>query len=215
MAKYRGASCRICRRESTKLFLKGERCFARGKCPVDKPVNPRNYPPGQHGLRRRFRTSDYGVRLREKQKLRKTYGLLEQQFRKYFREALRRKGVTGENLLRLLEMRLDNVVYRLGFVTARGTGRELVRHGHFTVNGRRVNIPSYEVRVGDVIAVLERSARKEPITFGLEYNSGKLLPEWLEFDAKRAEGRIVSLPTREQIPVPIDEHLVVEFYSRV
>ena len=215
MAKYRGASCRICRREGTKLFLKGERCYARGKCPVDKPVNPRNYPPGQHGLRRRFRTSDYGVRLREKQKLRKTYGILEKQFRKYFREAVRREGVTGENLLCLLEMRLDNAVYRLGFVTARGTARQLVRHRHFTVNGRRVNIPSYEGKVGDVITFAERSSRAGPITYGLEYNSGKLLPEWLEFDAKKAEGRIVALPTREQIPVPIDEHLVVEFYSRV
>jgi small subunit ribosomal protein S4 len=182
---------------------------------VDKPVNPRNYPPGQHGLRRQFRTSDYGVRLREKQKLRKTYGILEKQFRRYFREAVRQKGVTGENLLRLLETRLDNAVYRLGFVTARGTARQLVRHGHFAVNGRRVNVPSYKVRVGDVIGVAGGAAPTEPIKYGLEYNSGKLLPEWLDFDAKKAEGRIVSLPTREQIPVPIDEHLVVEFYSRV
>ncbi len=215
MAKYRGASCRICRREGTKLFLKGERCFLRGKCPVDKPVNPRNYPPGQHGLRRQFRISDYGVRLREKQKLRKTYGLMEKQFRKYFRTAVRQKGVTGENLLRFLEMRLDNVAYRLGFVTARGTARQLVRHGLFTVNGRRVNVPSYQVKVGDVIATVAQALQSEPIKYGLEYNSGKLLPEWLEFDPKKAEGRVVSLPTREQIPVPVDEHLVVEFYSRV
>jgi small subunit ribosomal protein S4 len=215
MAKYRGASCRVCRREGTKLFLKGERCFLRGKCPVDKPVNPRNYPPGQHGLRRRFRTSDYGVRLREKQKLRKTYGVLENQFRNYFRTAVRQKGVTGENLLRLLEMRLDNVAYRLGFVTARGTARQLVRHGLFSVNGRRVNVPSYQVKVGDVIGPVEKALHIEPIKYGLEYNSGKLLPEWLEFDPKKAEGRVVSLPTREQIPVPVDEHLVVEFYSRV
>ena len=215
MGKYRGPSCRICRREGAKLFLKGERCFARGKCPVDKPVNPRNYPPGQHGLRRRFRISDYGVRLREKQKLRRTYGLLESQFRKYFRAAARRKGVTGENLLRLLEMRLDNVAYRLGFVTARGTARQLVRHGFFTVNGRRVNIPSYQVKVGDVIGAAGKGLQLEPVKYGLEYNSGKLLPEWLEFDPKKAEGRVVSLPTREQIPVPVDEHLVVEFYSRV
>jgi len=215
MAKYRGASCRICRREGTKLFLKGERCFLRGKCPVDKPVNPRNYPPGQHGLRRQFRISDYGVRLREKQKLRKTYGLMEKQFRKYFRMAVRQKGVTGENLLRFLEMRLDNVAYRLGFVTARGTARQLVRHGLFTVNGRRVNVPSYQVKVGDVIATVAQALQSEPIKYGLEYNSGKLLPEWLEFDPKKAEGRVVSLPTREQIPVPVDEHLVVEFYSRV
>jgi len=215
MAKYRGPSCRICRREGTKLFLKGERCHLRGKCPVDKPVNPRNYPPGQHGLRRRFRVSDYGVRLREKQKLRKTYGILENQFRKYFRMAVRQKGVTGENLLRLLETRLDNVLYRLGFVTARGTARQLVRHGLFTVNGRRVNIPSYQVKAGDVIRAGDKALQIEPVKYGLEYNSGKLLPEWLEFDPKRVEGRVVSLPTRDQIPVPVDEHLVVEFYSRV
>ncbi|MGD8718259.1 MAG: 30S ribosomal protein S4 [Candidatus Zixiibacteriota bacterium] len=215
MAKYRGPSCRICRREGAKLFLKGERCNLRGKCPVDKPVNPRNYPPGQHGLRRQFRISDYGVRLREKQKLRKTYGILEKQFRKYFREAGRQKGVTGDNLLRLLEMRLDNAVFRLGFVTARGTARQLVRHGHFTVNGRRVNIPSYQVKVGDVIGVSEKASQTDPVKYGLEYNSGKLLPEWLEFDAKKMEGSVVSVPARDQIPVPVDEQLVVEFYSRV
>ncbi len=215
MAKYREARCRICRREGTKLFLKGERCYARGKCPVDKPVNPRNYPPGQHGMRRQFRVSDYGVRLREKQKLRRTYGIMEKQFRRYFRLAARRKGVTGENLLQLLELRLDNVAYRLGFVTARGTARQLVRHGLFTVNGRRVNVPSYQVRVGDVVGVMETGLGVEPVKYGLEYNSGKLLPEWLEFDSKKGEGRVVSLPAREQIPVPVDEHLVVEFYSRV
>lgn len=215
MARYRGPSCRICRREGIKLFLKGERCHARGKCPVDKPVNPRNYPPGQHGLRRRFRISDYGVRLREKQKLRNTYGILEKQFRKYFRAAVRHKGVTGESLLRLLEMRLDNTVYRLGFATARGSARQLVRHGCFTVNGRRITIPSYQVRVGDVVAPTEKALQSEVVKFALEYNSGKLLPEWLEFEAKKAEGRIVGWPTREQIPVPVDEHLVVEFYSRV
>jgi small subunit ribosomal protein S4 len=215
MARYRGAVCRICRREGVKLFLKGERCYARGKCPVDRPVNPRNYPPGHHGLRRRFRVSDYGVRLREKQKLRKTYGVLEKQFRRYFGLASRQKGVTGENLLRLLEMRLDSVVYRLGFTAARGTARQLVRHGLFTVNGRPVNIPSFQVKPGDVVAAGERAMHAEPVRYGLEYNAGKLLPDWLEFDPKKGEGRIVGLPTREQVPAPVDEHLVVEFYSRV
>ncbi len=215
MARYRDARCRVCRREGAKLFLKGERCSTRGRCPLEKPVNPRNYPPGQHGLRRRFRVSNYGVRLREKQKLRKTYGLLEKQFRKYFRAAARQKGVTGENLLQLLELRLDNVVYRLGFTTARGTARQLVRHGFFTVNGRRADVPSFLVRVGDVVAATGKGLALEPIRFGLEYNSGKLMPEWLEFDAKKGEGRVVALPNREQIPVPVDEHLVVEYYSRV
>ena len=215
MAKYREARCRVCRREGAKLYLKGERCQLRGKCPVDKPVNPRNYPPGQHGLRRPFRTSDYGVRLREKQKLRKTYGLLERQFRKYFGVASRQKGVTGENLLRLLELRLDNAVFRLGFATSRGGARQLVRHGHLVVNGRRVNVPSYLLRPGDVIQAAERTLRFQPVKDALEFNSGRLLPEWLAFDAKKGEGKVVALPTRQQIQVPIDEHLVVEFYSRV
>jgi small subunit ribosomal protein S4 len=215
MAKYREARCRVCRREGAKLFLKGERCNLRGKCPVDKPVNPRNYPPGMHGLRRTFRTSDYGVRLREKQKLRKTYGLLERQFRKYFRIAAAQKGVTGENLLRLLELRLDNAVFRLGFTTARSTARQLVRHGHFTVNGRNVNIPSFMLRPGDVIAARESALKTPVVKESLEYNAGKLLPEWLTVDVKKGEGKVVAVPTREQIPVPIDEHLVVEFYSRV
>jgi len=215
MAKYRSARCRICRREGVKLFLKGERCNLRGKCPVDKPVNPRNYPPGQHGLRRTFRTSDYGVRLREKQKMRKTYGLLEKQFRSYFREAARRKGITGENLMRLLEMRLDNVVFRLGFATARNTARQMVRHGFFRVNGRKVDVPSYQVRVGDVVTASQRALKAETLKFALEYNSGRLIPEWLEFDARKNEGRVAATPTRKQIPVVVDEHLVVEFYSRV
>lgn len=198
-----------------KLFLKGERCNTRGKCPVDKPVNPRNYPPGQHGLKRFARPSDYGVRLREKQKLRRMYGLAERQFRIYFKQASRKKGVTGENLLQLLERRLDNVVFRLGFATARAQARQFVRHGMFTVNGRPVNIPSFLVKVGDVVAATPRAMAKEIIKYNLEYNAGRLLPEWLEFDARKGEARVVALPTREQIPVPVDEHLVVEFYSRV
>jgi len=198
-----------------KLFLKGERCNTRGKCPVDKPVNPRNYPPGQHGLRRFARTSDFGVRLREKQKLRKMYGLMEKQFRLYFRAASRRKGVTGENLLQLLERRLDNVVFRLGFATARAQARQFVRHGFFRVNGRPVTIPSYQVKVGDVIGATPGALATEVVKYNLEYNSGRLLPEWLEFDGKTGEGRVVALPARADIPVPVDEHLVVEFYSRV
>ncbi len=215
MAKYRSARCRVCRREGVKLFLKGERCFLRGKCPVDKPVNPRNYPPGAHGMRRFFRISDYGVRLREKQKLRKTYGILEKQFRIYFAHAARAKGVTGENLLQGLELRLDNVVFRLGFATARGSARQMVRHGFFTVNGRPTDIPSCRLRVGDVVAATERAMRAEPLKYGLEYNAGRLLPDWLEFDPRKGEGKVVAVPARAQIPVAIDEHLVVEFYSRV
>jgi small subunit ribosomal protein S4 len=215
MAKYSSARCRVCRREGTKLFLKGERCYLRGKCPVDKPVNPRNYPPGMHGLRRSFRTSDYGVRLREKQKLRKTYGLLERQFRKYFAAAERQKGVTGENLLRLLELRLDNTVYRLGFATARGTARQLVLHGHFLVNGRRANVPSTVLKPGDVVVAAEGTLKMAPVQQALEFNAGRLIPEWLAFDIKKGEGKVVALPGREQIPTLVDEHLVVEFYSRV
>ena len=217
MARYKDARCRICRRENAKLFLKGERCYTRGKCPIDKAVNPRNYPPGQHGLgrRRRMKTSDYAIRLREKQKLRKIYGILERQFRNYFKKAARQKGVTGDNLIRLLEMRLDNTVYRTGFAMSRSGARQLVSHGHVLVSGRRVNIPSYQVKVGDVITLAEKAKGFNAVKYSVEWNASRLLPEWISFDSKKGEGEIVAKPSRDHVTLPVEEQLVVEFYSRV
>jgi small subunit ribosomal protein S4 len=189
MARYTGPVCRLCRREGTKLFLKGERCYT-PKCSVDR----RGYPPGQHGQGRK-RVSEYALHLREKQKARRTYGVLERQFRRYYDLAARRRGITGENLLQLLETRLDNVVYRLGFASSRPEARQLVLHGHFSVNGRKVSVPSYQVRPGDVVAVREGSRNLDKFKANLE-------------------GEILSLPTRDQIDVPVQEHLIVEYYSR-
>lgn len=208
MARYTGPVCRLCRREGIKLYLKGDRCYSE-KCAVDK----RSYPPGQRSRARR-KVTEYGLQLREKQRARRIYGILERQFKRYFDQAERQKGITGENLLRLLERRLDNVVYRLGFARSRVDARQLVRHGHFTVNGRRVNIPSYLVRIEDEIAVADKS-RELPLFAGMaESAAQKTPPHWLEVDIEKMKGQVVGLPAREDIDVPIQEHLIVELYSR-
>jgi len=209
MARYIGPVCRLCRREGMKLFLKGERCYTE-KCAIEK----RNLPPGQHGRARRAKVVGYGVQLREKQKVKRTYGVLENQFRRYFESADRQKGITGELLLQALERRLDNVVYRMGFATSRAQGRQLVRHGHFTINGRKVDIPSYAVRQGDTVAVRQSSAKNPTIQHALEEVKGRGVPEWLVYDADSLSGRISSLPTREQINLPVQEQLIVELYSK-
>ena len=210
MAKYRGPACRLCRREGVRLYLKGERCSS-AKCAIEK----RPYPPGEHSqARRRRRISDYGIQLREKQKLRRIYGIFERQFRRYFAEATRSPGVTGEALLRLLERRLDNVVYRLGFASSRAQARELASHGHFTVNNRPVNIPSYQVRLGDAIAVSESSRSLSPIVASVAGAGGRRLPGWLQTEADAMRGTVVSLPSRDEIDTQVQEELVVEYYSR-
>lgn len=208
MAVYNGPVCRLCRRDGVKLFLKGERCYT-SKCAIER----RKYAPGQHGQRQR-KLANYGVQLREKQKLKRIYFVLERQFRSYFKEAVRRKGVTGEILLQLLEMRLDNVVYRLGFGLSRHQARQLVNHGHFTVNGKRVNIPSYQVRPGDVVAVRESSKKAGAIVEALGATGGRRVPEWLGLDVAAMSGAVSAKPTREQIDTQVNEALIVEFYSR-
>ena len=207
MARYIGPVCRLCRREDMKLFLKGERCYT-DKCAIEK----RNVPPGQHGRARKAKMVGYGIQLREKQKVKRTYGVLENQFRRYFEAADRQKGITGELLLQMLERRLDNVVYRLGFATSRPQARQLVRHGHFTVNGRKVDIPSYSVRQGDMVAVRQSSAQNPTIQHAMEEVKGRGIPDWLLLDGQ--SGRISSLPTREQINLPVQEQLIVELYSK-
>ncbi len=209
MANYTGPVCRLCRREGTKLFLKGSRCFS-PKCSVDK----RTYAPGQHGQGRRSKLSDYGHQLREKQKARRIYGVLERQFRRYFAQAARAKGVTGERLLQILETRLDNVVFRLGFAGSRSQARQLVNHGHFTVNGRRVDIPSYLVKENDEIAVAEGSRGIAYFKNLLETLAEQRTVEWVTLDAANLAGRVVRLPNREDIDIPVQEHLIVEKYSR-
>ena len=201
--------CRHCRREGEKLFLKGEKCFT-DKCPVER----RGYAPGQHGQRSGARLSDYGKQLREKQKVRHIYGLLERQFRKTYAEAARSKGVTGERLLQQLETRLDNVTYRLGFALSRRQARQLVRHGHIEVNGRKVNIPSYEVKAGDEIAVRERSRKAPTIVQALEFTSHQPAPNWLDVNREALRGRVTTIPKREDINLPINEQLIVELYSK-
>ncbi|MDD4169187.1 MAG: 30S ribosomal protein S4 [Desulfotomaculaceae bacterium] len=208
MARYTEAVCRLCRREGLKLYLKGDRCYTT-KCGVDR----RTYAPGQHGQGRK-KVSEYGLQLREKQKARRIYGILEGQFRHYFDKAERQPGVTGENLLRLLERRLDNVVYRLGLGASRNEARQLVRHGHFTVNGRKVNIPSFLLRVGDVVAVREKSKESPRVKELMERAADRTPPAWLEFDADQTSARVVAIPTRDQIDAPVEEHLIVELYSR-
>lgn len=208
MARYTGPHCRLCRREGLKLYLKGDRCYT-GKCAVDR----RSYAPGQHGQGRK-KISEYGIQLREKQKARRIYGVLEKPFRNYFERAERQPGITGENLLRLLERRLDNVIYRLGLGASRVEARQLVRHGHFTVNGRKVNIPSYQVRVGDEIAVRRKSKESPRIKELMERAAERTPVAWLEYDANEAKARVVALPTRDQIDVPVQDHLIVELYSR-
>jgi small subunit ribosomal protein S4 len=209
MARYIGPVCRMCRREGMKLFLKGERCYT-DKCAIEK----RNVPPGQHGRARKAKMAGYGVQLREKQKVKRTYGVLESQFRRYFEAADRQKGVTGELLLQMLERRLDNVVYRLGFATSRPQARQLVRHGHFRVNGKKVDIPSYQVRMGDTVALKSGSGENPSIQHAMEEVKGRGIPEWLLFDSAALSGRISSLPTREQINLPVQEQLIVELYSK-
>ena len=208
MARYTGAVCRLCRREGLKLFLKGERCYT-DKCAIER----RNYPPGEHG-QARPKFSEYSVQLREKQKLRRMYGVLEGQFRRYFAMADRAKGVTGETLLQLLERRLDNTVYRIGFATSRAEARQLVRHGHFRVNGRKVNVPSYLVRAGDTVSVRERSQKVARIQESLELAQRRGVPDWLEITPESFAGRVKSLPARSDLTMPINEKLVVELYSK-
>ncbi|MFU0824278.1 30S ribosomal protein S4 [Clostridium sp.] len=206
MARYTGAACRICRREGMKLFLKGDRCYT-DKCSFAR----RGYAPGQHGQSRK-KLSNYGVQLREKQKARKLYGILEGQFRRYYEKAAHMKGITGENLLKLLEMRLDNVVYRTGFGGSRSEARQLVTHGHFLVNGKKVDIPSYQVSVGDVITVREKSRASEK--FKVFAENPKTMPAWLEGSTENFEAKVVAEPTREDIDVPVNETLIVELYSK-
>lgn len=208
MARYTGAVCRLCRREGQKLFLKGERCYT-DKCGITR----RAYAPGQHGQGRK-KLSGYGLQLREKQKARRYYGVLEGQFRHYFEMANKKAGVTGDNLLAILESRLDNVVYRLGFGTSRPEARQLVRHGHFTVNGKKVNIPSYLVKVGDVIAIKEESKSSEKIKNVIEITASRVVPKWLDLDNNTLTGKVVAVAEREDIDLPLEEHLIVELYSK-
>ena len=208
MARYTGPSCRLCRRENMELFLKGERCYT-DKCAIKR----RNYPPGQHG-QGRSKVSDYGVQLREKQKVRRIYGVLEKQFRSFFERAERMKGVTGENLLFLMERRLDNIVYRLGFAASRTEARQLIRHGHFTLNGRKVNIPSIQLKAGDVIELREKSRKIASINDSLEAVVRRGIPQWLELDRDAFKGSLKGLPVREDITTPIQEQLIVELYSK-
>jgi small subunit ribosomal protein S4 len=208
MAVYNGPVCRLCRRDGMKLFFKGERCYT-SKCAIER----RKYPPGQHGQRQR-KLEEYGRQLREKQKLKRIYRLLERQFRNYFDEAVRRKGVTGDTLLQLLEMRLDNVVYRLGFGLSRRQARQLVNHGHFLVNGKPVNIPSYHLRVGDTAAVATKSREAGAIVEATRLQGGRRTPAWLSVDLAAMSGRVEAIPARDQVDTQVEEQLVVEFYSR-
>ena len=209
MARYTGAVCRICRREGQKLFLKGTKCYSE-KCAFNK----RSYAPGQHGQSRK-KMSEYGMQLREKQKVRKTYGILEGQFEKYFEMAVAKKdGITGENFLQILESRFDSVVYRAGFATSRAEARQLARHGHFTINGKKVNIPSYLVKPGDVIALKDKRKGSEKIKAVLETTASRTVPKWLEMDKDNYSAKVVALALRDDIDLPIEEHLIVELYSK-
>ncbi|HEX2788665.1 MAG TPA: 30S ribosomal protein S4 [Ignavibacteria bacterium] len=210
MARYTDASCKLCRRERTKLFLKGIKCYT-DKCPVG---SDKNYPPGQHGQSRRARITDYAVQLREKQKIRRTYGLLEKQFRDYFVEAARRKGVTGDNLVQLLETRFDNTLYRLGLAPSRKAARQLITHRHFTVNGRVVNIPSLMLKVGDVIKVREKSKKMEIFHEAMKRMKDNMVVPWLALDKANMEGKFLKAPERTDVPFVGNEQLVVELYSK-
>ena len=209
MARYQDSVCRLCRREGIKLFLKGDRCFG-PKCAIER----RQYAPGMHGQSRRSKSSEYGLQLREKQKLKRLYGLMERQFRKTFHEAERKRGITGETLLHLLEGRLDSIIYRMGFVTSRAEGRQLIQHGHFLVNAKKVSIPSYQVKVGDEITVKERSQKIMRITQAMEGRERRGVAAWVEIDKKNFKGKVLALPAREELTMPIQEHLVVELYSK-
>lgn len=209
MARYTGPVCRLCRREQTKLFLKGERCYT-SKCPMAKQ---KAAPPGAHGFGRR-KQGEYLLQLREKQKARRIYGVLERQFRRYFERAAKAKGVTGQYLLQLLETRLDNAVYRMGMAGSRAEARQLVRHGHFSVNGRRVNIPSFQVRPGDVIAVAETSRKSPRLQQLAEGLTRRTCPQWLQVEADALRATVLRMPVREEIDVPVQEHLIIELYSK-
>lgn len=208
MSRYTGAVCKLCRREGKKLFLKGERCYT-GKCSVER----RAYAPGQHGQSRK-KTSEYGLQLRAKQQARRFYGIQEGQFHKYFLMAERKSGVTGENLLRICESRLDNVVYLLGWANSRAEARQLAQHGHFRVNGRKVDIPSYLLKAGDVVSVKDKSLDNEKFKAVIDANEARPVPTWLERDNSQNTGKVVNLPERDQIEAPVEEHLIVEFYSK-
>jgi len=209
LARYKESVCRLCRREGLKLFLKGDRCYGE-KCAFER----RGYAPGEHGQLRRKQQSDYGVQLREKQKLKRMYGLLEKQFKGYFEKADRKKGITGTNLLLYLERRLDNMVYRLGFANSRNEARQLVRHNHFTVNGKKVNIPSYLVDIGDAIEITEASRTNNKIIEAMETVARRGVPQWLELEQENFKGKVKMFPTREELTMPIQEQLVVELYSK-
>ena len=209
MARYIDSRCRLCRRENLKLFLKGDRCYS-DKCSFDR----RGYPPGQHGQRRGRKISGYGIQLREKQKVKRMYGLSEKQFHLFFEKADRKKGITGTNLLVFLERRLDNVVYRLGFVNSRAQGRQLVRHQHFSVNGKKVNIPSYLIKIGDVVEIREKSRKVKTIEDSLDAVVRRGVPQWLELEKKDLKGIVKGFPIREDLTMPIQEQLIVELYSK-
>jgi small subunit ribosomal protein S4 len=209
LARYVGSVCRLCRRENLKLFLKGDRCYS-DKCAFDR----RGYPPGQHGQSRRGKYSGYGIQLREKQKVKRMYGLSEKQFHLFFERAERQKGITGTNLLVLLERRLDNVVYRLGFVNSRTQGRQFAKHNHFTINGKKVNIPSYLIAIGDVIEVREKSKKVNAIAESLEAVVRRGVPQWLELEKENLKGMVKAFPVREDLTMPIQEQLIVELYSK-
>ncbi|MCQ2477644.1 MAG: 30S ribosomal protein S4 [Clostridia bacterium] len=208
MARYTGAVCRLCRREGQKLFLKGERCYS-DKC----SVGIRGYAPGQHGQGRK-KSSEYGLQLRAKQTARRFYGVQENQFHHYFEVAERKQGVTGDNLLRILESRLDNVVYRVGFANSRAEARQLVGHGHFEVNGKRVDIASYLLKAGDTVSVCEKARNSEKMKAIIEVNGARPVPEWIDVDREKLTAKVIALPNREQIEAPVEEQLIVEFYSR-
>lgn len=208
MARYTGAVCKMCRREGKKLFLKGDRCYT-GKCALER----RSYAPGQHG-QNRSKNSEYGLQLRAKQQARRYYGVQEGQFHKYFLMAERKAGVTGENLLRICESRLDNVVYTLGWASSRAEARQLVTHGHFKVNGNKVDIPSYLLKAGDAVSIKAKSLDSEKFKSVLEANASRPVPTWLDLNRDNHEAKIVTLPEREQIEAPVEEHLIVEFYSK-
>ena len=208
MARYTGSVCRLCRRENQKLFLKGTRCYTE-RCSINK----RSYAPGQHGQARK-KVSEYGLQLREKQKTKRYYGILEKQFAGYYEMAVKRAGITGENLLIILESRLDNIIYRLGWATSRPEARQLVRHGHFEVNGKKVNIPSYLVKVNDTITIKDKSRSSEKIKDILATTESRVIPQWLSVDKNALSAEVIKMPVREDIDLPIEEHLIVELYSK-
>ena len=209
MARYTGSVCRICRRENLKLFLKGDRCYS-DKCAFDR----RGYPPGQHGQRRGRKISDYGIQLREKQKVKRMFGLSEKQFHLFFERADNQKGITGTNLLVFLERRLDNVVYRMGFVNSRAQGRHFVRHSHFLINGKKVNIPSYLIKIGDVVEVREKSRKIQALEDALDAVVRRGIPQWLDLEKETMKGMVKEFPSREDLTTPIQEQLIVELYSK-